>query len=164
MILTEAYVDIIEYDDKYKNEIIDLILNIQNKEAKINLSIEEQPDLLDIHSAYEKNGGKFWIAIENQQVIGTIALMRSKNNCGILKKFFVKAAYRGQKVGLTLYQTLLEYAKSKDLKYIILDTPSVAAVSHRFYEKSGFKRIKHDELPVFYEYPDRNSYLYLLML
>ncbi len=156
--------NIIEYDDKYKNEIIDLILMIQNKEAKIGLSVEEQPDLLDIHYAYEQNGGKFWIAIENEQVIGTIALMKSKNNCGILKKFFVKAEYRSQKVGLTLYQALLKYAKSQDLKYIILDTPSVAEASHRFYEKAGFKRIGHDELPVFYEYPDRDSYLYLLML
>lgn len=156
--------DIIEYDDRYKNEIIDMILSIQNKEAKIDLSIEEQPDLTDIHSAYERNGGKFLIAIENKQVIGTIALMMSKNNCGILKKFFVKAAYRGQGVGSALYQALLEYARSKGLKYIILDTPSVATVSHRFYERFGFKRIKHYELPVFYEYPDRNSYLYLLKL
>lgn len=156
--------DIIEYEDKYKNEIINLILTIQNKEAKIGLSIEEQPDLSDIYSAYEQNGGKFWIAIENKQVIGTIALMKSENNCGILKKFFVKAAYRGRKVGLALYQVLLGYAKSKNLKYIILDTPSVAAVSHRFYERSGFKRVERDELPVYYEYPDRDSYLYMLKL
>ena len=156
--------EIIEYDDKYKNEIIDLILTIQNKEAKISLSIEEQPDLLDIYSAYEQNGGKFWTAIENKQIIGTIALMLSKNNCGILKKFFVKRNYRGKKVGLTLYQTLLEYAYSISLNYIVLDTPSVATVSHKFYEKSGFKRVKYDELPIAYKYPDRDSYLYLLAL
>ncbi len=156
--------EIVEYDDRYKNEIIELILTIQNKEAKIGLSIEEQPDLSDIRSAYELNGGKFWIAVEKQRVIGTIALMISENHCGILKKFFVKAEYRGQKIGAALYRVLLEYAKAKDLKYIVLDTPSVATVSHGFYERAGFKKITREELPVFYEYPDRNSYLYLLTL
>lgn len=155
---------IIEYDDKYKSEIINLILDIQNKEAKINLSIEEQPDLLDIPASYEKSGGKFWIAIENEQVIGTIALMMKEDRCGILKKFFVRAEYRNKRIGLALYRALLEYAKSLKIRYIILDTPSVAAASHRFYEKSGFKRIKAADLPVPYEYPDRDSYLYILQL
>ena len=154
--------EIIEYDNNYKKSIIDLILTIQNKEAKINLSIEEHPDLLDVPNAYEKNGGKFWIAIDNNQVIGTIALMIRENNCAILKKFFVKAEYRSQKVGFALYQVLLKYAKSKNIKNIILDTPSVATASHKFYERAGFRRIQTDELPIHYEYPDRDSYLYLL--
>ena len=120
--------------------------------------------MLNIHEDYEKNGGKFWTAVENQHIVGTIALMLKENHCGILKKFFVKAEYRSQKIGLALYQTLLEYAKLKDLKYLILDTPSVAVVSHKFYEKSGFQKVNSDELPIHYEYPDRNSYLYMLIL
>lgn len=155
---------ITEYRDEYKNEIIDLILHIQNDEAKIDLSVEEQPDLLDIHSAYEANGGKFWIAIENNKVIGTIALMIKEKQCGILKKFFVRADYRSQKIGLTLYQTLIGYAKEINLKYIILDTPSVAKASHIFYEKSGFIRIQKSDLPIKYHYPDRNSFLYIKYL
>ena len=47
---------------------------------------------------------------------------------------------------------------------IILDTPSVAHASHRFYEKSGFCRIDKSELPVPYSYPDRKSILYMLEL
>lgn len=45
------------YSGKYDDEIISLILNIQNNESKINLSLEEQPDLLDIHRNYQQNGG-----------------------------------------------------------------------------------------------------------
>lgn len=62
---------IITYQDKYKEQIIDLILHIQNDEAKINLSPEEQPDLLDIPSYYQKDGGEFWIALDGDTVIGT---------------------------------------------------------------------------------------------
>ena len=42
------------YSGKYDDEIISLILDIQNNESKINLSLEEQPDLLTIHDSYQK--------------------------------------------------------------------------------------------------------------
>ena len=68
--------EIIQYKDEFKEGAIGLILDIQNNEAKINLSIAEQPDLLNIHEAYLNNRGNFWVAIDNGQVVGTIALMR----------------------------------------------------------------------------------------
>lgn len=110
------------YSGKY-DEIISLILDIQNNESKINLSLEEQPDLLTIHDSYQKNGGEFWIALDQGRVIGTLGLMKKE--------------YRSQKVGLALYKKLLEFAEAANVQYIILDTPSVAHASHRFYEKAG---------------------------
>ena len=153
---------IIKYEEKYKKQIIDLILHIQNEEARIALTIEEQPDLLDIYSNYEKNGGEFWTAVENDEVIGTIALMDRGNGNSVLKKFFVRKDWRSKKIGYELYKTLLTYVKEKNIKYIVLDTPSVAKVSHKFYERAGFKKITKEELPFEYNYPDRDSYLYLL--
>ena len=41
-----------------------------------------------------------------------------------------KKEFRLQKVGLALYKKLLEFAKVAGVHYIILDTPSVALVSH----------------------------------
>lgn len=152
------------YHGKYDAEIIALILGIQNEEAKINLSLEEQPDLKDIQGCYQKKGGQFWIARSEDKVIGTIGLMIKPNHCAILKKFFVDAAYRSQKIGFALYRELLTYAKERGVQHLILDTPSVAKVSHRFYEKAGFRRICVEDLPVPYTYPDRDSLLYLLDL
>jgi len=155
---------IITYQERYKQQIIDLILHIQNSEAKINLSLEEQPDLLDIHNAYEKNGGQFWLAVENNIVIGTLALMNKGNGNGILKKGFVKKEYRKQGILTKLYGRLIDYAKRNNYKQLMFDTPSVATDCHRFFEREGYVRIEKEEQPFAYEYPDRNSYLYLLRL
>lgn len=152
------------YHGDFDREIISLILTIQNQEAKIALPLEEQPDLKDIKTFYQKDGGEFWIAFDNQKVIGTIGLMMKENHCAVLKKFFVDSHYRSQKIGLRLYQTLLRYAKEKNIKHIILDTPAVAVVSHRFYERAGFYMIDKKQLPIHYEYPDRDSRLYQLDL
>ena len=152
------------YRGERDREIISLILSIQNGEAKIGLSLQEQPDLLDIRRSYQGTGGEFWIALSDDKVIGTIGLMIKENHCAILKKFFVDKAFRSQKVGLSLYNRLLSHAISKGVRHVILDTPASAHASHRFYEKEGFYRINATEFPIPYSYPDRNSILYLLNL
>lgn len=44
--------EIVQYQDKYKNDAIQLILHIQNDESKVNMPLEGQPDLLDIPTYY----------------------------------------------------------------------------------------------------------------
>ncbi len=156
--------DIEIYSGKYDEQIQSLILDIQNNEAKINLSIEEQPDLKNIKEYYQNGGGNFWLAVDNGKVVGTVGLIKRENNCAVLKKFFVNIGYRGQKVGFKLYNELIDFAKNNGVKKIILDTPSVAKQSHRFYERAGFRKIRTEDLPIDYVYPDRDSLLYILDL
>ena len=85
-------------------------------------------------------------------IIGIVGLMIKDRHCAVLKKFFVKKEFRSQKVGLALYNELLSYAKNNGVRHILLDTPSVAHASHRFYEKAGFRKIGKEELPVPYSY------------
>lgn len=153
-----------EYSGRYDEEIISLILGIQNDEARIDLPLSQQPDLLDIDRCYHQSGGGFWLAMIDGNVVGTIGLMVKERGCAVMKKFFVKKEFRSQKIGLALYNELLGYARHIGIRYIILDTPAVAEASHRFYERAGFRRIDASELPTAYSYPDRNSLLYLLEL
>jgi len=47
-------------NDTYSKEIIDLVLNIQQKEFNVPITIEDQPDLMQIEDFYFANGGSFW--------------------------------------------------------------------------------------------------------
>ncbi len=84
----------------------------------------------------------------------------------MLKKFFVCSEYRGKEYGvaISLYNNLLDFAKEKGIDNIILDTPLVAKRAHNFYEKVGFVKISKEDLPIKYDYTDRNSILYLLKI
>ena len=84
--------DIRQYQGKRDAEIAALILGIQNEESGLGLSVADQPDLLDI-VAYYRDGG-FWIALHQDQVVGTIGLV-TYGRRGALKKFFVAKAHRG---------------------------------------------------------------------
>lgn len=152
---------IVPYADCYKNQVVSLILHIQNEESNLNLSIDEQPELKDIEGIFLKQRGGFWVAIENDTVISTIALLRVSDSEGVLKKFFVEENHRGKKVGLQLYSALMDFCENNQIQKIVLDTPSIATRSHVFYKKAGFIEIRKDQLPFPYEYPDRNSLLFL---
>lgn len=150
------------YCGKYDDEIIDLILSIQNGENHIGLTLDEQTDLKAIKANYSGKDGEFWTALDDDKLIGTIGLMMKPDGYAVLKKFFVHKDYRSQKIGLKLYMTLLDFAKSHGVKHIFLDTPAVAKQSHIFYEKADFRKIDISELPVEYSFPDRDSAIYIL--
>lgn len=155
------------YDDRYKEEVIDLILHVQNVEYNVGISAEEQPDILDIQSNYLKDGGCFWVGINDHgEVVGSIGLQKKTKEVAVLKKFFVYQDYRGKEIGIgvSLYEALLEFAKKEGFSKVILDTPSKATRSHGFYKKVGFKQIDKEDLPVQYDYPDRNSLIFELDL
>ncbi|WP_426448328.1 GNAT family N-acetyltransferase [Paenibacillus sp. S-38] len=155
------------YDDKYKEEVINLILHIQNVEYGVGISVEEQPDILDIQSNYINDGGNFWVALnDNGEVVGSIGLQKKTNEVVVLKKFFVYKDYRGKEfgIGTRLYEALLDFAKKQGFSKVILDTPSKATRSHGFYKKVGFKEIVKENLPIKYDYPDRDSLIFQLDL
>ena len=132
------------YEDKYKNQVIALILYLQNFDNRVDLSLEEQPDMNNINAYYLNNGGGFWIAVnENDDVVGTIGLLKIENHYGILKKFFVEPAYRGKTISVStkLYDQLFKHAKENDITTIVLDTPAACQRAHSFYQKHDFKQI-----------------------
>lgn len=142
-----------------------MILYIQNYDNKVDLSLEEQPDMNNKEDYYQNSGGEFFVAInDNDDVVGTIGLMNKGTECEILKKFFVLSEYRGRELGIStkLFDNLVNKAKELGMTMIVLDSPSNCHRAYGFYEKHGFKMISKEELPVQYDYPERDSNLFLL--
>lgn len=142
-------IDIYTYSDSYKQPIIALILDIQRNEFGVPITLEAQPDLKNIPSFYQKDNGNFWVAISENKVIGTIALLDIGNCRGALRKMFVHKDFRGKEygVGQMLLNTLLEWAKQKNFKEILLGTTEKFIAAQRFYEKNGFVEMEKQLLP-----------------
>ncbi|WGG44698.1 GNAT family N-acetyltransferase [Rossellomorea sp. DA94] len=158
---------IIPYHDKYREHVIKLILYVQNVEYQVGIRVEEQPDILDIQMNYINNGGNFWVALnDNEEVVGTIGLQKENNEVAVLKKFFVYKDYRGKEygIGTDLYKELIEFAKKNGFSKIVLDTPAKATRSHSFYKKVGFMEIDKKDLPIQYDFSDRDSLIFELNL
>lgn len=143
------------YSESDQNEVIALVLHCQNDGTRPNVSVEDQPELLHIKEKYMDGGGHFWVGKDDENLAGSIGLMKVDDNIAILKKFFVYETYRSapHHLGSKLYEVLLNYAKVNGIKKLILDTPKNTDRAHRFYEKAGFKQIEKEQLPFIYDYP-----------
>ena len=137
------------YTDNHKNEVADLILNIQNAEFGIPITLEAQPDLNEIPRFYQTNNGNFWIARIDDQIVGTISLLDIGDHRGALRKMFVDKNYRGKEfgVGQQLLNTLVDWSRRKKFTEIFLGTTDKFVRAQRFYKKNGFKEIARQDLP-----------------
>ncbi len=157
--------DIRPFTPHYRNQVIALILQIQQKEFNIPITAEDQPDLGDIPGFYQQGYGNFWIAINNGQVVGTLSLKDIDNCQAALRKMFVHPDFRGSALGTAraLWGVALEWAKAQNISEIFLGTTEKFLAAHRFYEKNGFTSIEKENLPLqfplmsvdtkFYTYP-----------
>jgi len=131
-------------------QIIGLILPIQQIEHKLPVTIEDQPDLLDIEKHYHKTGGGFWGVKHQREIIGTIALikMREKQG-GIIRKMFVKKEFRGKELSIAqrLLDYLINYARNNGITDLYLGTVDLLKAAIRFYEKNHFIQIEKNALP-----------------
>jgi N-acetylglutamate synthase-like GNAT family acetyltransferase len=140
---------VIAYEEKYQQGIVNLILPIQQQEFGVPITINDQPDLQSIPSFYQKDNGNFWVAVEEEKVVGTIALVDIGNSHVALRKMFVHKDFRGKEKGTAqaLLNTLIEWARQKKLKAIFLGTIDTMKAAHRFYGKNGFVEIAQEQLP-----------------
>lgn len=127
----------------------DLVLTIQREEFGMDITADDQPDLVDVPAFYLRGAGNFWVAIEDGQLLGTIGLLDIGNAQGALRKMFVKSAFRGgeRRVAARLLDVLIEWARSHGLAQIYLGTTAWFHAAQRFYLRHEFVEIVQDALP-----------------
>ena len=159
-------IEIVPFSEHHFSGVMDVILPIQQSEFSIPITLDAQPDLLDIPGFYQKGRGNFWVALHGSEIVGTIALLDIGGYQGALRKMFVKERFRGSKQGvaLRLLRVLLDWCKLHDVREIYLGTTAKFLAAHRFYEKNGFSEIKQSELPVSFPVMsvDTKFYKYLI--
>lgn len=138
------------FSSTQQQQVIDLVLYIQQKEFNVPITINDQKDLLDIDLFYKKENGNFWVAVDGEKVVGTIALIDIGNNLGTLRKMFVHKEYRGKEkqTSQLLLDTLIEWSNEKKIKAIYLGTIDRLIAARRFYEKNGFEEVTKSSLPL----------------
>lgn len=146
-------IEIKQYKPDYCDQIVALILNIQQIEFQVPVTLADQPDLLIIDQYYQQRNGEFWVAVNEQnEVVGTIALIDNGQPFGTIRKMFVRADYRGKEIGVAakLFNNLEKKAMDNKMKSLYLGTVERLKASHRFYEKNGFVQIPKADLPLHY--------------
>ena len=87
-------------------------------------------------------GGYIFFAIYDKSVVGTMALIPRENGVYELNKMAVNKELRGNGIGNQLINFIIDFAKNKRYKSVILYSNTVLKNSIHLYNKFGFKEIK----------------------
>ena len=134
---------------EHADGVVAVILPIQQTEFEIPITLDGQPDLKDIPGFYQRGCGNFWVAIDGQEIVGTVALLDIGNGQAALRKMFVMATHRGAEQGVAkrLLDTLMTWCQARGVREVFLGTTAKFLAAHRFYEKNGFGEIARADLP-----------------
>ena len=149
-------VKIIEYQDKYKDEIC-LFIN-ECMHNFIGRPYKERLDVSNIEEYYIKNNGNFWLAIDvkSDKIVGSIAI-ENRDKYGILKRFYVDKEFQKLGIGNRLYKTFYNYVKEKtNIEEIDLACGKILKEAHKFYIKNNFEQV--ESLPISMHYADDDDF------
>lgn len=132
---------IITYEDKYRDDLIFMILEAKNALRRVP---GLNSDLLDIKKNYFEKGDMFWLAIdEDDRVIGSVGYTSIDGDNEVwLHRLFVKCSLKHGGIGTQLLQIAETYIKQRGKKVIKihLGTPEEQWFeSYEFYPKHGYK-------------------------
>jgi N-acetylglutamate synthase-like GNAT family acetyltransferase len=148
-VLLYMHYEILPFDEKHRQGIIDLVLSIQQQEFNVPITLQDQPDLQNTASFYGQGASNFWVAVHEEKVVGTIALIDIGNHQAALRKMFVHHQHRGGQRGVAqqLFDGLVNWCRQKDVREVFLGTVDTMLAAHRFYSKNGFVEISTTSLP-----------------
>lgn len=95
-------------------------------------------DLTDIEAHYWEQKGAFFVLLDQDQVIGTVALQYEAGALCELCRMYLHADYRGKGVGRALLDYAQAVARSLGCSEIFLQTASVLKEAIALYSRSGF--------------------------
>lgn len=137
-------IQILPFQVEHQNDI-NVMMGSIALEFKESIFTENSKKIIDIFSI---PNNQFWVAIDNNKVVGTIGMVILSNQNIVLKSMFVDKMYRGQGVSNLLLKTLVNWAVQNKYKKIFLGTMTQFLAGQRFYEKTGFVRCTKKDLPL----------------
>ena len=151
-----------QYMDKDKQAVIKLHVKglietdsyISDEKARMKLD----KDLLDIKKEYIENHGEFFVATNDETLIGMGALRKIDNSIAEIKRMRIDSKFQNQGIGGGLLDRLIKRAKELGYKKLILDTSTKQEAAQHVYKSRGFKLFKKGK-----EYGQETLYFQLII-
>ena len=152
---------IIEYEDKYLEDVRDLLVELgeyivsidEDNLEQIHDDYRDKMAEYDLHNVLECNG-KCYLALDNDKVVGLImGIIRQYDEhdyldykCpkeGEITELIVTSKTRSKGIGQALMNKMEEYFKSLGCEYVIVDVFAYNKNAIKFYDKHGYHPRMH---------------------
>ncbi|WP_214749067.1 GNAT family N-acetyltransferase [Exiguobacterium sp. s189] len=96
-------------------------------------------DQIDWLHYMERDNCVVYLAMDNDQCVGQIRLVKDWNQFAYIENIAVKMTYRKQGIGRMLLEKAERWAKEKELIGLSLEAQNDNLIACRFYRKEGFQ-------------------------
>lgn len=135
-IATQGHVEIVEFDEKYRDDF--KRLNIEWLEKYFYVEEFDNEVLSNPEKYIIDMGGYIFFAKLNDEIVGTCALMKDKDDFWELTKMAVSENYQGLKIGQKIAVAVINKFKSFSKGTLFLESNSKLKPALALYEKLGF--------------------------
>lgn len=143
-------IEIVHFRDEHAAAVKEMVLTVHT-EFGFSYDTRLDYDLDEIQQEYFLEGGGFWVALHNRNVIGCIAIRKTKDDkVAEIKRMYLYPEYRGKGLGQRLLDLAILDAKTKGYKKVILDTTVKQKSAIKLYEKNSFSLIERVGSDLYY--------------
>ena len=128
-------IDLVLYNDSYRQRVFAFTYKCFEELGKKFDASGRHSFYNDIENFFEV----FYCLTDKDNVIGTVALKKIDDYTVELKALYLDSGYRGKGLGCRLIRKVIDDAKERGYKSIVLDSMSQYKDALRLYEKCGFK-------------------------
>jgi N-acetylglutamate synthase-like GNAT family acetyltransferase len=132
-------VKIISYNPKYKSDFIRL--NTAWLEEYFYVEPHDVATFENIEKDIIEYGGEIFFCLVNNEIAGTVAMIKVNEDIFELAKMAVDKKYQGLKLSHTLMEACIGFAKEKRIKKIMLMSSTKLDTALHLYRKYNFVEV-----------------------
>jgi putative acetyltransferase len=130
-----------EAEDGDAYGLIELIGSIFEDYENCVLDLDDlDKELLTIKTTCQFRGGNFWVAVENDKIIGCAGFIRKDNICE-LKRLYVAKDYRRKGLASKLMDMVIFAAMANSARAVDCWSDTRFEEAHHFYLTHGFEKL-----------------------
>lgn len=100
-----------------------------------------EADLVDIEQSYDATGGLLLVA-EREGILGCGGLILLDEDTAKIRKMYVRGDKRGKGIGKAILHRLIEAARERGIKRIVLETMTAMTTAQGLYQSAGFREVE----------------------
>ena len=128
-------ITLVPYNDSYQQRVFDFTDKCFEELGKK----FEPSGRHGFYKNIDDNFVAFYCLLDQEKLIGTVALKKIDEKTVELKAMYLDQSYRGKGLGRKLMNKVIDEAKRLGYKSIVLDSMSQYKSALKLYEKTGFK-------------------------
>ena len=107
-----------QYESKDKDQLYSLILAILEQEFGDLPTDIYLDDIGDVPRFYSGKGNKFWVCVDGDRVVGSIAVKQDDEETALMRRLFVNPHYRRKRIAKAMVEEALAFLREEKYKKV----------------------------------------------